>query len=119
MVRATSAVASRRSRKRLFKRAKGFFGDRKNHVKQTQNAVMSAMAFSYEHRKNRKRDFRCLWTTRIGIASKIHGISYSKFIHGLQKHGCPLNRKMLAELAVEDPAAFKELAEAAKGALAA
>lgn len=119
MVRATSAPARRRTKKRLFKRAKGFFGDRKNHIRQTKNAVMSAMAFNYEHRKNRKRDFRSLWTIRIGIASKINGISYSKFIHGLQKVGCPLNRKMLAELAVEDPAAFKELAEAAKGALAA
>jgi large subunit ribosomal protein L20 len=119
MTRVTCAVASRKRRKRLFKLTKGFFGDRKNHVRQSTNAVMVAMAANYKHRKLKKRDFRRLWTTRISAASKICGISYSKLINGLQKAEIQLNRKMLAELAVNDLAAFKQVAEAAKSALAA
>jgi large subunit ribosomal protein L20 len=119
MVRATSAPASRRRRKRMFKKAKGFFGDRKNHVRQTKNAVMSAMAFNYKHRKLKKRDFRSLWITRIGIAAKINGLSYSRLINGLKMAQIDLNRKMLAEMANSDPAAFTAVAEKAKQALVA
>ena len=118
MVRATNAVASHRRKKRLFKQAKGFVGDRKNHLRLTANAVMSAMAFSYPHRKQRKRDFRRLWTVRIGVAAKLNGISYSGFIHGLKKAGCNLNRKMLSEMAIRDPNSFAFVAGAAKQALA-
>lgn len=114
MTRARSPVASRRRRKRLFKRAKGFVGDRKNHLRQTLNAVMKAMAYNYEHRKHNKRNFRRLWITRIGIAAKMNGISYSRFMHGLNKAGSDLNRKMLADMAVRDPAAFAHVAEVAK-----
>lgn len=117
MVRVTCAPASRLRRKRILKRAKGFWGDRKNHIRQSANAVMSALAFNTKHRKLKKRDFRSLWITRIGVASKIHGISYSKFISGLKKAGCDMNRKMLAELAINDPEGFRSIAEMAKKAL--
>lgn len=119
MTRVTCAVASRKRRKRLFKLTKGFFGDRKNHVRQSTNAVMSAMAFNYKHRKLRKREFRTLWTVRISAAAKMSGISYSRLINGLQKAEVTLNRKMLAELAIHDLASFKQVAEVAKNALAA
>jgi len=118
MVRATNAVASHRRKKRLLKQAKGFWGDRKNHLKMTKDAVMRALAFNYRHRKNKKRDFRKLWITRIGAATKIHGISYSKFIHGLKKAGCELDRKMLADMAVRDPQSFAAVVSRAKQALA-
>lgn len=117
MVRVTCAVSSRRRRKRLLKKAKGFFGDRKNHVRQSKNAVMSAMAFHYKHRKQRKSEFRQLWIIRIGVAAKINGISYSRLINGLQKAGCLINRKMLADLAIHDPQAFAAVATTAKQAL--
>jgi large subunit ribosomal protein L20 len=119
MVRVTGAPASRRRRKRVLKRAKGFYGDRKSHIKQSSNAVMSALSFNYRHRKLKKRDFRSLWITRLGIAAKIHGLSYSKLIHGLKKAGCEMNRKMLSELAIHDKESFKEIVGKAKEALAA
>ncbi len=118
MVRATNAVATHRRKKRLLKQAKGFVGDRKNHIRLTSDAVMSAMAFNYKHRKQKKRDFRRLWTVRIGVAAKIHGISYSKFINGLKRAGCNLNRKMLSDMAIRDPSGFEAVAGTAKQALA-
>lgn len=118
MVRATNAVASHRRKKRLFKRAKGFVGDRKNHVRLTSDAVMRALAYNYRHRKLRKREFRNLWIMRIGAASKIHGVSYSKFIHGLKIARCELNRKMLADMAIRDPDSFAAIVGCAKEALA-
>jgi large subunit ribosomal protein L20 len=117
MVRAKSVVASRRRRKRLLKKAKGFIGDRKNHLRLTSEAVMRAMAFNYRHRKHNKRNFRRLWITRIAVATKLHGISYSKFINGLQKAGSQLNRKMLSDLAIRDPDAFGAVVDLAKKAL--
>lgn len=116
MVRVTNSLASHRRKKRLLKRAKGFVGDRKNHLRLTSDAVMSALAFNYKHRKQRKSDFRALWITRIGVAAKINGISYSRFINGLKQAGCSLNRKMLAELAIRDPASFAAVANVAKEA---
>src|SRR3989339_2072596 len=118
MVRVTNAVATHRKKKRLMKKAKGFVGDRKNHLRLTANAVMSAMASNYRHRKLKKRDFRRLWTIRLGVAAKINGISYSKLIHGLKKAGCMLNRKMLSDMAIRDPNSFAVVAGAAKQALA-
>jgi large subunit ribosomal protein L20 len=118
MGRVTNAVAVNRSRKRLFKRAKGFVGDRKNHLRLTKDAVMSALAFNYCHRKQKKRDFRKLWIIRIGVAAKINGISYSKLIAGLQKAGCALNRKVLSDMAIRDPSGFAVVAGTAKQALA-
>ena len=119
MVRVTNAVASRRRRKKMLKRASGFFGDRKNHFRNAKDAVMKAMAFSTEHRKHKKRNFRKLWIVRIGVAAKINGLSYSKLIHGLTKAGCAINRKMLADMALRDPASFSAVADTAKKALVA
>lgn len=119
MVRITNSVAARKRSKKLLKRCKGFYGDRKNHLKLSKDALMSAMAFNYKHRKLRKRDFRSLWIMRIGVAAKMHGMSYSKFMNGLKKMGCELNRKSLADLAANDPAAFGSIATNAKQALAA
>lgn len=118
MVRVTNAVASRKRKKRIFKKAKGFIGDRKNHLRLTSDAVMRAMAFNFRHRKQNKRNFRSLWIVRIAVASKMNGLSYSKMIDGLKKAGCEINRKMLADLAVHDPACFSEVAQTAKMALA-
>jgi large subunit ribosomal protein L20 len=118
MVRVTNAVAANRKRKRLLKKAKGFVGDRKNHLRLSADAVMSAMAFNYRHRKLKKRDFRKLWVIRIGVAAKINGISYSKFINGLKKAGCAINRKMLSDMAIRDPNSFAAIVGTAKQALA-
>lgn len=118
MVRVTNAVATHRRKKRLLKQAKGFWGDRKNHLRMTKDAVMRALAFNYVHRKDKKRNFRSLWITRIGAATKIHGISYSKFIFGLKKTGCELDRKMLADMAVRDPQSFALVVNRAIEALA-
>ena len=118
MVRVTVAPSSRRRRKRILNQAKGFFGDRKNHIRQSHNAVMSALSFNYQHRKLRKRDFRSLWIMRISVAAKIHGISYSKLIYGLKKGGLDINRKILSEMALADPVGFKAIAEKAKMSLA-
>ncbi|MCX6988987.1 MAG: 50S ribosomal protein L20 [Chlamydiia bacterium] len=118
MVRVTNSVATHRRKKRLLKQAKGFVGDRKNHLRLTADAVMSAMAFNYVHRKQKKRDFRKLWTIRLSVAAKMQGISYSKFINGLKRAGCLLNRKMLSEMAIRDPNSFAVVAGAAKQALA-
>ncbi len=117
MARVTNAVATHRRKKRLLKRAKGFYGDRKNHLKMTLDAVMRALAFNYKHRKMKKRDFRSLWITRISVASKIQGMSYSKLIHGLKLAKCDVDRKMLADLAVRDPEGFAGIAARAKNAL--
>lgn len=118
-MRVKKSVASRRRRKRLFKRAKGFIGDRKNHLRLTKDAVMKALAFNYEHRKQKKREFRRLWIIRIGVAARINGISYSKLMNGLKKAGCIIDRKMLADLALSDPKAFSDVANLAKSALVA
>jgi len=117
MTRATNAVYSNRKRKRLLKQAKGFVGDRKNHRRLTSNSVLQAMAFNYTSRKQRKRDFRSLWISRLAVGAKINGLSYSKLIHGLAKAGSTLNRKMLSELAIFDPPAFAAVASKAKEAL--
>ena len=119
MVRVTSSVASRKRRKRLFKQAKGFVGDRKNHLRLTKDAVLKALAYNYEHRKQKKRNFRKLWIIRINVAAKINGMSYSKFMNGLKITGCKLNRKMLAYLAIKDPSTFSTIADAAKKGFAA
>jgi large subunit ribosomal protein L20 len=118
MVRVTNSVASHRRKKRLFKRAKGFVGDRKNHLRLTSDCVVRAMAYNYDHRKLKKREFRSLWVMRIGAAAKIHGISYSKLIYGLKKARCELDRKILADMALSDPNSFAAVVNFAKGALA-
>ncbi len=117
MVRITNSVAARRRSKKLLKRCAGFYGDRKNHLKLSKDALMSALAFNYKHRKLRKRDFRSLWITRIGVAAKINGLSYSRLIDGLKRIGCGINRKVLADLAIRDPGAFTAIAGSAKKGL--
>jgi large subunit ribosomal protein L20 len=119
MVRITNSVAARRRTKKLLKRCKGFYGDRKNHLKLSKDALMSALAFNYKHRKLRKRDFRSLWITRIGVAAKINGLSYSRLIDGLKRAGCEINRKVLSELAIRDPGTFAAIAGTAKQGLVA
>ncbi|KAF3362983.1 50S ribosomal protein L20 [Chlamydiales bacterium STE3] len=117
MVRVTNAVASHRRKKRLYKRAKGFVGDRKNHLRLTSGAVLKALAYNYRHRKLKKREFRSLWIMRISAAAKINGISYSKFIYGLKKAKCELDRKILSDMAIEDPRGFSAVVGFAKEAL--
>ena len=115
-MRATNARASReRSRRRLTK-AKGFYGARSKLFRTATEAVDRAMRLSTIHRKLKKRDFRQLWIARVNAASRAEGISYSKFIAGLLKAGVTLNRKMLSEIAINDPAGFKTLVDIAKNA---
>ena len=116
-MRVTSAVSSRKRRKRIIKKAKGFWGDRKNHIRAAKDAIVQSMKFHYIHRKLRKREFRRLWITRINTAVRMHGLSYSKFISGLEKAGVTINRQMLSELAIHDPKAFSSITEEAKRAL--
>jgi large subunit ribosomal protein L20 len=88
------------------KLAKGFWGDRKNHLRLTTDAVAKALSDNYKHRKLRKREFRSLWVTRLSVAAKMNGLSYSSLIDGLNKAGCILNRKVLSEMAIHDPQGF-------------
>lgn len=114
MSRTTNAVASRKRRKRRLNRAKGFYGSRSKLFRQATEAVDRAMALSYAHRKEKKRDFRGLWIIRLSAACRNAGISYSRFIEGLSKAGIELNRKMLSEIAIHDEAGFASLVETAK-----
>ena len=116
MSRATNAPASRARRRRRLEEAKGFRGARSKLFRTATEAVDRAMRLSTEHRKLRKRDFRRLWIARINAATRAEGISYSKFIAGLTKAGVALNRKMLSEIAIQDPAGFKTIVEIAKNA---
>ncbi len=116
MARVKRAQIRKVRKKKLFKRAKGFFLGRKLY-RQAKEHVLRAQAQEFVGRKLRKRHFRRLWTQRINAASRLHGLSYSKFIHGLKTANIDLNRKMLADLAVNDPAAFKAVVEQAKAAI--
>lgn len=117
MVRVTNSVARKRRKKRLLKQAKGFFGDRKNHIRNAKNVLMKAWANAFVGRKEKKRQFRSLWIQRINAACRCHGISYSKLINGLNKANIEIDRKSLAKLAVEDEKAFEAVVTAAKAAL--
>ena len=117
MPRTTNAAASRKRRKRRLELAKGFYGARSKQFRLATEAVDRAMKLSYTHRKDRKREFRRLWTTRLSAACRLNGLSYSRFIEGLHKAGIELNRKMLSEMAIHDPASFNALVETAKKAL--
>ena len=117
-MRVTNAPASRERRRRRLALAKGFYGARSKLFRTATEAVDRAMRLSTEHRKLKKRDFRQLWIGRVNAAARQEGISYSKLMAGLIKVGVTLNRKMLSELAVSDPAAFAELVNKAKAALA-
>ncbi len=114
MSRHKSVVQRRKRRKRILKQAKGFFGKRKNSYRISKQAVMKALTNAYRDRRRRKRDFRGLWITRINAAARLNGISYSKFIHGLSAAKVKLNRKVLADIAVQEPEVFSEIAKTAK-----
>ena len=115
-MRVTNAPASRERRRRRLELAKGFYGARSKLFRTATEAVDRAMRLSTEHRKLKKRDFRQLWIARINAACKMNGMNYSTFMHGLKVAGIEINRKMLAELAVNDAAAFTKRVEIAKKA---
>lgn len=117
MPRARNAVASRARRKKILKKARGYRGARHRTFTQASDAVRKAMQHQYEHRRHRKRNFRRLWIIRINAAARLHDLSYSVFMSGLRKANVEVDRKMLAELAVSEPAAFEELVNTAKQAL--
>ncbi len=114
MVRVAFAVASKKRKKRVLKKAKGQFGARSKRLRTAKEAVQKGMAYSYRDRKQKKRAFRSLWVVRINAACREQNISYSKFMNGLKKTKITLDRKMLAELAVSDKKAFKKLVETIK-----
>ena len=113
MSKAPRAVASRLRRKRIFKQAKGFYGRRKNNITTANAAVDRSMQHAYVGRKLRKRNFRALWIQRINAAVREHGLTYSRFISGLERAGIEVDRKVLAELAISEPEAFKALVQQA------
>lgn len=119
MARIKRAQLKKVATRKLFKRAKGFFLSRGKLRRQAHQAVMHAQRDAYIGRKQKKRNFRSLWITRINAAARINGLSYSRFMNGLQKAGITLDRKVLADIAVHDATGFAALAEKAKGALAA
>ena len=118
MARVKGAMMTRKRRNKILKMAKGYWGAKSKHFKMANQAVMKSGVYAYVGRKRKKRDFRRLWITRISAACKLNGMNYSTFMNGLKKAGIELNRKMLAELAVNDKAAFTQLTETAKKALA-
>ncbi|MCI8349893.1 MAG: 50S ribosomal protein L20 [Oscillospiraceae bacterium] len=117
MARVKGAMMTRKRRKKVLKLAKGYFGGKSRLFRTAKQAVMKSGQYAYVGRKQKKRDFRRLWITRISAACKMNGMNYSTFVNGLKKAGIDLNRKMLAEIAVADPAAFTTLTEKAKAAL--
>jgi large subunit ribosomal protein L20 len=114
MSRVKGGYVTRRRRKRVLKLAKGYFGDKSKKYRVANQAVMKSLVYAYRDRKQRKRDFRKLWITRINAAARLNGLSYSKLIAGLKRNGVNINRKVLADLAVNDEKAFAELVAIAK-----
>jgi len=114
MPRSVNAVASRARRKRILKQAKGFYGKRKNVYTVAKNIVEKGMTYSYVGRKNKKRDYRQLWIARINAAVRAEGLTYSVFINKLKINGIDLDRKILADLAMNEPASFKALIDSVK-----
>ena len=115
MPRVKRAVIRRKRITKLFRASKGYFGGRKNLIRTAVNAVQKARQYQYRDRRARKGDFRRLWIMRINAASRQHGLSYSRFIGGLKKANVGVNRKMLAQIAIDDPQAFSGLVEVARG----
>ena len=111
------AMMTRKRRKKTLKMAKGYFGAKSKRFKMAKQAVMKSGNYAYIGRKQKKRDFRRLWITRISAATRANGMNYSTFMNGLKKAGITLNRKMLSEIAIADPAAFTALTEKARAAL--
>ena len=117
MARVKGAMMTRKRRNKTLKLAKGYFGAKSKHFKMAKQAVMKSGQYAYIGRKQKKRDFRKLWITRISAAAKMNGMDYSTFMNGVNKAGINLNRKMLSEIAISDPAGFTAIAEKAKAAL--
>ncbi|MBN2935163.1 MAG: 50S ribosomal protein L20 [Clostridia bacterium] len=116
MARVKKGVTARKRHKKVIKQAKGFYGQKSRNFKAANPAVMRALRSAYVGRKNKKREYRRLWIARINAAARANGISYSKFMNGLKKSGIEMNRKMLSEMAIYDPAGFAALCETAKKA---
>ena len=117
MARIKGAMMTRKRRNKTLKLAKGQYGAKSKHFKMAKQQVMKSGNYAFIGRKQKKRDFRRLWITRISAAVKMHGMNYSTFMNGLKKAGITLNRKMLSEMAIHDAAAFASLVEVAKKAL--
>lgn len=116
MPRSTNAVASRKRRKKIMKQAKGYFGAKKNVYTVAKNAVEKGMLYSYRDRKRKKGEFRKLWIQRINAAARQHGMSYSELMGGISKQNIQLNRKVLADMAMNHPQAFKAVVDEVKNA---
>ncbi|MBM3250304.1 MAG: 50S ribosomal protein L20 [Candidatus Omnitrophica bacterium] len=114
MTKIKHSVATRRRKTRTLKAAKGYWGDRSKQYQQARRALMHALVYAYRDRKNRKREFRRLWISRINAACRLSGITYSRFINGLKSAKVTIDRKILADLAVRDAKAFEKLVELAK-----
>ena len=117
MARIKGAVMTRKRRNKVLKAAKGYWGAKSKHFKMAKQAVMKSGNYAFVGRKQKKREFRKLWITRISAQAKVNGMNYSTFMNGLKKAGVTLNRKMLAEIAVSDKEGFAKLVETAKAAL--
>ncbi|MBS4199931.1 50S ribosomal protein L20 [Bacillus sp. FJAT-49732] len=117
MPRVKGGTVTRRRRKKVLKLAKGYFGSKHRLFRVANQQVMKSYMYAYRDRRNKKRDFRKLWITRINAAARMNGLSYSRLMHGLKVAGIEVNRKMLADLAVSDAQAFAELANKAKASL--
>ena len=118
MARGKGGTGTRKRRKRMLKLAKGYYGSKHTLFKTAKEQVMNSYNYAYRDRRQKKRDFRKLWIARINAAARMNGLSYSKLMHGLKLAEIDINRKMLADLAVHDAAAFTALADQAKDALA-
>ncbi len=117
-MRIKRAVNAVKKRRKIFKLSKGYFGSKSRSYRVARQAVMKSQMYAYIGRRQKKRDFRSLWIARINAAARLSGLSYSKFMHGLKVSGIDLNRKVLAEMAVNDPESFKALAQKAASAIA-
>jgi len=118
MARVKRGVTSHAKHKKVLKQAKGFYGRRKNTIRTAKAAVDRAGQYAYRDRRNKKRSFRALWIQRINAAARLEGFTYSQFIHGLDRAGIEMDRKVLADVAGADPAAFKAIADKVRAALA-
>ncbi|MFQ6342823.1 50S ribosomal protein L20 [Campylobacter sp. VTCC 70190] len=117
MARVKTGVVRRRRHKKILKLARGFYSGRRKHFRKAKEQLERSLVYAYRDRRRKKRDFRRLWIVRINAACRLNDLSYSKFINGLKKAGIELDRKILADLAMNDSAAFAKIAEAAKKAL--
>lgn len=118
MARARKGAARTQARRKLLREARGYFGTKSRHKQQAKVALLRAGRYAWRDRRSRRREMRSLWITRITAACRIHGTRYSRFIYGLGRASCALNRKMLSQLAIEDPATFEALVKRADAALA-